>query len=215
MAHMEIGPAFGLDPIAGIDANWAQMKRIWSGKPEDAQHRSRALRAIRRATMESNELNVEYGYRYDSAAIVPDGTPEAQPIDPIRLYEPGTRPGSPLPHAWIDDEAGARRPLKDLVGPGRFLLIAGEDGEAWCAAARTLGSGSGVALDCVRIGELDGDYYDSRLAWTQYRGIGRTGAVLVRPDRFIGWRSDGAADDPFRELALALGKILGKPIAGA
>lgn len=215
MAHMETGPAFGLDPNAGIEANWAQMKRIWSGKPEDAKHRSRALRAIRRMTMESNELNVEYGYRYDSAAIVPDGTPDVPPIDPIRLYEPGTRPGSPLPHAWIDDESGSRRPLKDLVEPGRFLLIAGEDGDAWCAAARTLASGSGVALACVRIGELDGDFYDPRLAWTQYRGIGRTGAVLVRPDRFVGWRSEGAAEDPFRELALALGQILGKPVAGA
>ncbi len=66
--HFEMGAAFGLDPHAGIEANWAQMRRIWSGKPEDAERRRTALRAIRRATMESNELNVEYGYRYDSAA---------------------------------------------------------------------------------------------------------------------------------------------------
>ena len=118
MAHMEIGPAFGLDPQAGIEANWAQMRRIWSGKPEDAERRRTALRAIRRLTMESNELNVEYGYRYDSPAVVPDGSPEPQPIDAIRLYEPSTRPGSPLPHAWIDDEDGVRRPLKDLVQAG-------------------------------------------------------------------------------------------------
>jgi hypothetical protein len=26
--------------------------------------------------MEANELNVEYGYRYRSAAIIPDGSPE-------------------------------------------------------------------------------------------------------------------------------------------
>jgi 2,4-dichlorophenol 6-monooxygenase len=211
--HMEIGPAFGLDPKAGIEANWAQMRRIWSGKPEDAERRSAALRAIRCLTMESNELNVEYGYRYDSAAIVPDGSPEPQPIDPIRLYEPGTRPGSPLPHAWIDDQDGLRRPLKDLVTPGRFLLIAGEDGDAWCTAARRIASGSGLALDLVRIGELDGDLFDPRLAWTQYRGIGRDGAVLVRPDRFVGWRSVGAADDPARELASALEKILGKSVS--
>jgi 2,4-dichlorophenol 6-monooxygenase len=210
---MEIGPAFGLDPKAGIEANWAEMRRIWSGKPEDAERRSAALRAIRRLTMESNELNVEYGYRYDSAAIVPDGSPGPRPIDPVRLYEPGTRPGSPLPHAWIDDEDGVRRPLKDLVRPGRFLLIAGEDGDAWCTAARRIASGSGLAIDCVRIGELDGDLFDPRLAWTQYRGIGRDGAVLVRPDRFVGWRSVGAADDPARELASALRQILGRRVA--
>jgi 2,4-dichlorophenol 6-monooxygenase len=212
MTHMETGPAFGLDPQAGIEANWAQMKRIWSGKPEDAEHRSRALRAIRRVSMEGNELNVEYGYRYDSQAIVPDGSPEPQPIDPIRLYEPGTRPGSPLPHAWIDYEAGLRRPIKDLVQPGRFLLIAGEEGEGWCAAAKRIAAANDLPLDALRIGELDGDLFDPRLAWTQYRGISRGGAVLVRPDRFVGWRSHGAEENPARELAGALANILGKSI---
>ena len=46
----------------------------------------------------------------------------------MRIYTPSTRPGAPLPHAWIDDEEEHRRPIKDLVGPGRFLLIAGEEG---------------------------------------------------------------------------------------
>jgi hypothetical protein len=211
-AHMELGPAFGLDPHASAEANWAQMRRIWSGKTEDASHRSRALRGIRRQTMESNELNVEYGYRYASAAVVADGSPEPRPIDDIRLYEPGTRPGSPLPHAWIDDEDGFRRPLKDLVRPGRFLLIAGENGDPWCSAARSIARANGIPLDCVRIGELDGDLFDPRLAWQQCRGIGRDGAVLVRPDRFVGWRSPGAAADPATELAAGLRQILGREL---
>jgi 2,4-dichlorophenol 6-monooxygenase len=211
-AHFELGATFGLDPSATAEANWAQMRRIWSGKREDAEHRSRALRAIRRITMEGNELNVEYGYRYASTAVVADGSPEPRPIDDVRLYEPSTRPGSPLPHAWIDDEDGVRRPLKDLVKPGRFLLIAGEDGERWCSAARALARANGIPLDALRIGELDGDLFDPRLAWQQYRGIERDGAVLVRPDRFIGWRSLRAAADPAHELANALQSILGRKV---
>lgn len=78
------------------------------------------------------------------------------PADEIRVYQPSTRPGAPLPHAWIDDEDGRRRPVKDLVAPGRFLLIAGEDGQAWCDAARQLAAEAGVPLDAVRIGHLDG-----------------------------------------------------------
>ncbi|MDP3896324.1 MAG: FAD-dependent monooxygenase, partial [Mesorhizobium sp.] len=131
MGHLEIGAAFGLSPAASAEANWAQVKRILSDRPEDAIHRSTALRAIRRLSMEANELNVEYGYRYRSAAIVPDGTSEPAAVDDVRLYEPSTFPGSPLPHAWIDDEAGHRQALKDLVRPGRMLLIAGEDGQDW------------------------------------------------------------------------------------
>ncbi|HEX5926381.1 MAG TPA: hypothetical protein VFY45_21295, partial [Baekduia sp.] len=86
--------------------------------------------------MEFSELNLEYGYSYNSAAVVPDGTPAPVQLDDIRIYEPSARPGAPLPHAWIDDEDGNRRPIKDLVTPGRFLLIAGENGQAWCDAAR-------------------------------------------------------------------------------
>jgi 2,4-dichlorophenol 6-monooxygenase len=212
-AHLALGPLLGLDPSASPAANWVQMRRLWSGKPEDAQHRSEALRAIRDITKESNELNVEYGYRYASAAVVEDGSPEPAPLDAVRLYEPSTRPGSPLPHAWIDDEDGVRRPLKDLVRPGRFLLIAGEDGFAWCAAAREIARANGIPLDAVRIGHVDGDLFDPRLGWLHHRGIGRDGAVLVRPDRFIAWRSAAAAAAPAAVLASAFQRILGRKVA--
>ncbi len=211
-AHMEAGRAFGLTPGASADANWAQFKRIWSDQPEDAEHRSGALRAIRRLSMEANELNVEYGYRYRSAAIAPDGSPEPEVIDDIRLYEPSTRPGSPLPHAWIDDESGNSRPLKDLVVPSRFLLIAGEDGQDWCAAAARLVAASDLPLEALRIGHIDGDLLDPRLAWAQFRGITTKGAVLVRPDRVVCWRSAGASQDPTAALAEVFGKVLGRTL---
>ena len=166
----------------------AQLRRMWSGRPEDAAHRSGVLRAMRAQSMEFSELNVEYGYCYQSAAVVPDGSAAPAPADDIRVYQPSTRPGAPLPHAWVDDEDGNRRPVKDLVAPGRFLLIAGEDGQAWCEAARQLAAEADIPLDAVRIGHLDGDYHDPRCAWQRHRQIASDGAVLVRPDRFIAWR---------------------------
>ena len=51
-----------------------QLRRVWSDRPEDAEHRSTVLRGMRAQSMEFSELNVEYGYSYDSAAVVPDGT---------------------------------------------------------------------------------------------------------------------------------------------
>lgn len=210
MGHLEIGKAFGISPASSAEVNWAQVKRILSDRPEDAAHRSGALRAIRRLSMEANELNVEYGYRYRSAAIVPDGTPEPAAIDDVRLYEPSTFPGSPLPHAWIDDEAGNRKALMDLVGTGRFLLIGGEEGQDWCAAA-ALGAANGLPIDAVRIGHLDGDFFDPRLAWAQFRGISSKGAVLVRPDRVVCWRHAGASDDAQAVLSSALRQVLDRP----
>lgn len=197
------------------EENLARLQRIWSGRPEDAEHRSAVLRAIRSQSMEFNEHNVEYGYTYESAAIVPDGSPAPENPDEIRIYQPSTRPGAPLPHAWIDDEDGERRPIKDLVASGRFLLIAGEDGEAWCDAARDLAASTGLPLDAVRIGHLDGDLFDPRLTWARHREIDADGAILVRPDRFVAWRSLGGSDDAAAALAQALAQILARPVTAA
>ena len=117
-----------------------------------------------------------------------------------------------MPHAWIDDESGNRRALKDLVVPGRFLLIAGEEGKDWCAAAGVVSADNDLPIDAVRIGHIDGDLFDPRLAWTQFRGVSEKGAVLVRPDRVIGWRSAGGAKNATTTLAEALGKILGRTL---
>lgn len=210
--HFVIAGAIGVSHENTEQQNLQNLRRIWSCKPEHVEARSAALRAIREQSMEFGELNVEYGYTYASEAIVPDGSEPAEPADLIRVYQPSTRPGSPMPHAWIDDEAGKRRPIKDLVHPGRFLLIAGEDGGPWCDAARTLADANDLPLDVVRIGHLDGDLFDPRCGWLRQRQIGPEGAVLVRPDRFIAWRSHSSNQQPLDTLADALSQILARPV---
>ena len=212
--HFAIGAALGLSHENSPGQNMAQLRRMWSGRPEDAGHRTGVLRAMRAQSMEFSELNVEYGYCYQSAAVVPDGSAVPVPCDEIRVYQPSTRPGAPLPHAWVEDEDGTRRPVKDLVTPGRFLLIAGEDGQAWCEAARQLAAEADIPLDALRIGHLDGDLYDPRCTWQRHRQIASDGAVLVRPDRFIAWRSPAGSGEPRAVLAAALSQILARP-AGA
>jgi 2,4-dichlorophenol 6-monooxygenase len=101
-------------------------------------------------------------------------------------------------------------PLMSLVKPGHFLLIAGEDGRAWCDAARGVAKDFGLPLDAVTIGHIDGDYRDPRLAWVRQREISAQGAVLVRPDRVVAWRNMGAAKNSTADLAAALSQILGR-----
>ncbi len=213
MNHFAIGAALGISHEQTPAQNTRQLRRMWSGRPEDAGHRAGVLRAMRAQSMEFSELNVEYGYTYRSAAVVPDGSDAPTAVDEIRVYQPSTWPGAPLPHAWIEDEDGNRRPIKDLVAPGRFLLIAGENGHAWCEAARQLAAAAHVPVDPVRIGHLDGDLYDPRCTWLRHRHISGEGAVLVRPDRFIAWRHPAGSSDPTAALAAALSQILARPIA--
>jgi 2,4-dichlorophenol 6-monooxygenase len=210
--HFGIVNGLGVSHEQSEEENLANLRRFWSTAPEDAEFRSGVLRAIREQSMEFGEHNVEHGYTYASAAVVPDGTaPPANPDD-VRIYRPSTRPGAPLPHAWITDEDGERRPIKDLVAPGRFLLIAGEDGETWVTAARELAQATGLPLDAVRIGHLDGDWFDPRCTWLRHREIAADGALLVRPDRFVAWRSLAAAADPLGELTAALDAVLARPL---
>ncbi|MET7332133.1 FAD-dependent monooxygenase [Nonomuraea sp. NPDC005650] len=204
--HIVTAQAAGIVPGAGPEANWRQLRRLWSGLPEDAGPARAVRRAIAAQSMEFNEHNVEYGYTYSSAAVLPDGTSEPGNPDPVRLYQPCARPGHPLPHAWLDDDHGRRLPVHDLLRPGRFLLVAGENGQDWCEAAAELATA--WPLDAVRVGHLDGDLLDPRSTWTRHRGHGPEGAVLVRPDRFVAWRAQEATDATAR-LSQALRSLLG------
>jgi 2,4-dichlorophenol 6-monooxygenase len=210
MNHIAINALLGGGPEAGKEENWRQARRLWSEDPAATDFRRTFLAAVAAQSMEFNELGVEFGYTYDSAAVVPDGTPAPENPDPVRIYQPAARPGHPLPHAWLEDPDGHRVALARLVRPGRFLLIAGEDGQAWREAAGKIAAESGLPLDAIRIGHVDGDYRDPRSTWTAARGHTPQGAVLVRPDRFIGWRAHGAATDPVAELTTALDSLLAR-----
>lgn len=213
MNHTVIGQTLGLNPANDRETNLAVLRSALGHGPEGAEGRRTALALFATQSMEFREHAIEYGYRYASPAVVPDGTPEPPVLDDVHVYEPGTRPGSPLPHVELEDRDGERLAIKGLVGPGRFLLIAGEDGRGWVDAARQLARDAGVPLDAIRIGHLDGDYRDPRCAWLRRRQFGRDGAILVRPDRFVAWRSMGAAGDPRGELSSALSRILCRAVA--
>jgi 2,4-dichlorophenol 6-monooxygenase len=210
--HFAVGGLIGISPHNSAEENMALLRRLWDGRPEDEELRREVMSKLRAQSMEFSELNVEYGFAHESAAVVPDGSPPPENVDDIRVYRPSTRPGAPLPHAWIEDDGGDRRPIKDLVTPGRWLLIAGEDGAAWCEAARELAAETGLPLDAVRIGHSEGDLFDPRLLWTRHRAIQRDGAILVRPDRYIAWRQVTAADDARAALADVLGRVLARPV---
>ncbi|MBU6282183.1 FAD-dependent monooxygenase [bacterium] len=211
--HFAILQAAGLSEQSSAEENWARLRRLWSGRPEDEEFRVSVLYAFASQSMEFREHAVEYGVAYESGAVVPDGTPPPSSPDPVRLYHPSTRPGHPLPHARIEDLHGRALSTIDLVRPGRFLLVAGEDGQPWCEAARAIGARAGIPIDAVRIGHLGGDLLDPRCHWLRHRGIAADGAILVRPDRHVCWRSTGAAADPSRVLSGALARVLDRELA--
>ncbi len=211
MFHMQIGAALGMDPTASEEANWALLRRLWSDAPEDADYRRGVQEALAFQSQEFNEHNVEYGYRYDSSAVVSDGSKPPATVDEVRVYEPSTFPGAPVPHAFLTGQDGTVIALLDLIEPGNFLLIASETGESWIEAAAAVSEKSGVGVRAVRIGHAAGDFRDHRLAWLRRREVGNDGAVLVRPDGVVAWRSDALPADPQAALSAAIASVLSSP----
>jgi 2,4-dichlorophenol 6-monooxygenase len=199
--------AFALSPDKSPEENWAQLRPLWEDSPDSAARRQTVNRALAEHTLEFRQHNIEFGYTYASSAIAGDGSEPDVALDPIRLYEPTTKPGHPLPHAWVE-RGGERIALGELCRDGRFALIAGEDGQDWVDAAEKVAAERGIPLRAARIGVSEGDYFDVRCAWLKDREISRSGAVLVRPDKYIAFRSLHAADDPYLALSRVLGQIL-------
>ena len=206
--HLSLPEALGISSANTPEENWERMRKLWSADPEAVKIRLEFEQAIHRQRMEFYEQNVEYGCAYDSPAIVADGTPAPAFHEDIHVYQPTTRPGSPLPHAWLRRD-GQCVALGDLAGRGSFALIAGEDGGAWVEAAEQIARERDIPLQLIRIGAQAGDWIDLRFDWLRQREISSSGAILVRPDRVVAWRLFGTGANSRDELSRAIGQILG------
>jgi 2,4-dichlorophenol 6-monooxygenase len=177
--------------------------------PAGAAKRAALVSAMELKHYEFNAHGVDLGQFYESAAVVPDGSRRPVPRrDPELYYEPSTVPGSRLPHVWVGD-AKHRVSTLDLAPMTRFTLVTGIAGEAWVAAAEKAAAELGVPLTAVVIGPgraVTDLYYD----WARVREIAEEGALLVRPDKHIGWRSVELPADPYRALHDALTAVLGR-----
>ena len=93
---------------------------------------------------------------------------------------------------------------------GTFVVMTGPDGEAWRAASAEVAERLAIVVDCHRIGE---DVHASSDFCDAY-GISANGAVLVRPDGYVAWRSHALpdGDHPADVLEAALRQVLSATI---
>ena len=147
---------------------------------------------------------VALGYQYRSSAVL-GAAGDTTPLPPEELTGgPGTR----APHLDVTLDGG-RLSTIDLYGR-HLVLLAGADGAGWLAAADRVAERLGVPLRRYRLGvELAGtDLAGTDLAAAH--GLGADGALLVRPDGFVAWRSPAAVGDPAAELDRVLRATLSR-----
>ena len=151
---------------------------------------------------------VYFGHVYPTGAFISEeGPPEQAFEDPRR---PSGRAGTRAPHVTIEaadvqipihDYTGAQAPshgefaeahlaIHDCWGKG-FALLTGSDGRTWREAAASVSRDVGIDLRCIRVGRDAESEAQFHVAY----GVDADGAVLVRPDGFIAWRSRGTVAD--------------------
>jgi hypothetical protein len=160
-----------------------------------ASERARAAEYIETARRkEWSTLGIQFGYRYESAINVADGTPP--PTDDTALYEPTTRPGSRAPHAWLADG----RSTLDLFGEGFTLLQLAPNADA--TSFERAAADRAMPLTTVAVSDTAAaDLYQRRL-------------VLVRTDGHVAWRGDQPPADPGAILDQVRGAAQPPPRSG-
>jgi 2,4-dichlorophenol 6-monooxygenase len=208
--HLSVSAGFGLMPGAPAAHNAAALEALFSETADGETRRARLEGYFQTLRMEFQCADIDLGFEYgESDAVAADGS-APPPRDPTGYeYVPVARPGHRMPHAWLE-RYGSALSTHHLLVPGRYLLLAGDDGEPWCAAARELAAELGLPLAAERIGpgaELR-DRYDE---WKAVRGHEETGAVLVRPDGHVAFRAASAHPDPEAALRAALEQTTSNP----
>lgn len=150
-------------------------------------------------------LTVALCYRYASDAV-PGSDPTAEVVP--REFALGGALGSRAPHMWVERN-GKRISTLDLYEKS-LTLLSGAAGGPWRAAARA----AAEELDAPLAAHLIGTAADCDLLpepgvdWARLHGTHDDGAVLVRPDGFVAWKSDGGDADPRQVLTDVLTKVL-------
>jgi 2,4-dichlorophenol 6-monooxygenase len=194
----EFGPIFGalglLDSIDPVKMQ-ANMDARCDDTSQAEEQRKAIADAIAFKKYEFDCHGVEMNQRYQSDAIVGDGTDEPEfAMDSELHYHPTTWPGARLPHVWLFDSEGNTASTLDLCGQGKFTVLTGIGGDGWEAAAARVGEELGIEITCHKIGPRQ-QWQDFAGDWGRNREVRDGGIVLVRPDQHVAWRRDSACDD--------------------
>lgn len=136
-----------------------------------------------------SHLGQDFGYRYTSSAISKETGDWPEPADPTNDYIPSGHPGGRAPHVWFDDNSC----LLDHIGYG-FLVVTPVPSSFWAAQAAEAGAE-------LNLGKPLRHAVASSPDFCRLFGIGEAGAVLIRPDGVVAWRSKNGAEELTGALA--------------
>ncbi|OJI91461.1 hypothetical protein ASPTUDRAFT_140427 [Aspergillus tubingensis CBS 134.48] len=188
-----------------------QLAKLSEASDEGAAYREKIQNAMKRIEIELHSWGAAYNQWYESTAVYLADEKHSRPKlegNPVLQVQVTTYPGSRLPHAWLDiPTRGKKISTHDLAGKGAFCLFTGIGGDGWKEAARHITKSTGIPINVYGIG-FGLDYSDVHRDWHDNRGVEESGCVLVRPDRFVAWRSQKVVSECHSKLMHVLDSIL-------
>jgi putative polyketide hydroxylase len=148
-----------------------------------------------------NEQGLIFGLQYQSSAVVPDGSTPSEVADHVTQYVPTAFPGSRAPHVWLK-RGNDRVSTIELYGR-TFVMMIGPEGREWRNAVPL------HLWKSVEIHQIGVDLSDDADDFCAAYGIEKGGAVLIRPDGYVAFRSNFLAENPGAILSDAFGQLLG------
>jgi len=153
-----------------------------------------------------NWVGLDLGVHYERpGAFVPDDAAPPAVDDLVTDYRPTAKPGYRAPHFWL--RRGADRLSSIDLFERDFVVLAGPQGDGWVEAARRIATRRPLGLVGFAVGSRC-ELVPETANFTELYGIRDTGAVLVRPDGHVAFRSPNMAADPEAALRNALRKTL-------
>ena len=210
----DLGPIMEALGLVGGDSPEQMNQNIANRKldtPEAEAQREKLRQAVEGTQYIYNCHGVEMNMRYESSAVVPDGSPDEEFKRDKELYhQASSRPGSMVPHVWLIDPQQQKVSTVDICGKGQFTLITGIGGESiWNSALAEIEKNLGITINLKAIGPGQ-QYEDIYGDFARVRDISETGALLVRPDNIVAWRAQEASDKSGADLVAAMQSIVGK-----
>lgn len=160
-----------------------------------------------------DDVIITLGYRYRSSSVLGAEGSKVLTPDLELTGEPGTR----APHVWLRQGEETVSAI-DLYWDS-FVLLHGPEGGAWAKAAEKAAEQLGVPLRTYAVNPAGtvgegGELTSVDRDWAEVYGVAADGAVLVRPDAFVAWRSRGAVADPQPVIDHALARTAGHEPVG-
>jgi 2-polyprenyl-6-methoxyphenol hydroxylase-like FAD-dependent oxidoreductase len=212
--HIPVWDALGVSAET-VEERMKLFDELKAATPEGKKRRKLLRTTVEGTRHEFHGLGIEMNQRYISDSIYHEDEKKAgrhtppTPPNPILDHIPSTYPGCRLPHAWLNTRnPGKQFSTIDLAGHGSFCLLTGIGGEDWKAAAKAVSEKLKVKINAYSIGWCQ-DYEDVYGDWDDKREVEESGCLLVRPDRFVAWRSISLETDCEGRLLEIMKTVLG------